>query len=311
MSTNNPVRQHTVPKMLLKNFLLPESKSLFEIHRTTGKCFPTPTTNASVEKDFYTLEGKDGQKHYDIEKGLSKIEGINSPIIQKLIENGVNSVSEKERAFFSNFLAIQLHRTRTMKAFTKATYDKFRDPKETLGFMDEIKSELEQQFSKATIAELKAKLEDGERLKKDPNFFLKNCLTPPSPRLANAICQMHWRIEKSKNKDTYFVIGDAPLAIRKRGHPTDPYFVGIERDDLDVEFYFPLSYERILIGSWNKPKKTKIQVGKMRVTELNKIAIVTSSFSVFTPIKDEAMIALVNSLRDFSVTVPPMKISGK
>lgn len=294
--------------MLLKHFVHPTQPALYEIKRDSGRCFLRSPAKASVEKDFYTIKSEKGEKHYNVEIALGKIETKNAPTVQKLIESGVNSICEEERAFLANFFAIQIHRTRVMRSFYDINYQRFLNSGEALKFISQNRKQLESKFAPKEIEQLENRIKNGDRLKEDKNFFVKHGLAPSSPRFAHAVNQMHWKIMTAKSIDSHFVIGDAPVAVRRRGHLTDPYFVGIERADLGAEMYFPLSYNKLLIASWERSRKNQFKVSPMRVTELNKIAIVSSFESVFSPSKDDSIIDLVKKLSHIRVQPPPFEI---
>lgn len=294
--------------MQLKHFVHPDHPALFEIRRSDGRCDLRSVAKASVVRDFYTFTDKRGEKHYDVEHGLGKLETKNAPTICKLIESGVNSLDEEERAFLSNFLAIQLHRTKLMRAFADESYNQLLDPAKALEFFKQIKPTVEKDFDRQEIEDFESKLRSGQPLDMDKNFFIKYCLPPASPRFAFAINEMHWRIECAKHNESVFVVGDVPVAVRRRGRLSDPTYVGIERKDLDAEMYFPLSYNKLLIASWKKSRSRRVYASRFRVTELNKIAIVSSFESVFAPVDTDEIIDLVRSLSSVQVRKPPFDI---
>ncbi len=103
-----PVRQHYLPRMYLKNFVNGNNK-IWVFNDITKETKELSIKDTTVIKHFYTIEDKNGSKDYTLEHKLSEIETICSPIIDKLINK--EHITYEEKYSLSVFIALLQNRT--------------------------------------------------------------------------------------------------------------------------------------------------------------------------------------------------------
>ena len=79
MKFNNPIRQHYVPKFILKNFVN-INNTVFVFDKENSKNFQSSINNIFVSKNFYTIDN-----NFYIEKYYSNEETSISNIIQDIL----------------------------------------------------------------------------------------------------------------------------------------------------------------------------------------------------------------------------------
>ena len=130
MSTKNPVRQHYIPELLLRNFL--DDKGLLWVYdKDQEKIYPTTEKNAFVIKDMYTafrFEHIEKNTEFEIfinsiikdyryeTKNLARdIESKAAPAISRIIEkvrsNGFPQLSEDQANNWKRFMLSMARRT--------------------------------------------------------------------------------------------------------------------------------------------------------------------------------------------------------
>lgn len=114
-------RHHTVPNFYLKGFGSTDSKpKIGAVSLDDGKRLVMPTSNATVRKNFYALDGHpDGADVF--EKELSRIEGDASSVIRKAVE-GTWSLSREDREILGTFLTFQFLRGPDTRAWMDQTH---------------------------------------------------------------------------------------------------------------------------------------------------------------------------------------------
>lgn len=114
-------RHHTVPNFYLKGFGSVGSKpKIGAVSIDDGKRLVMPTSNATVRKNFYALDGHpDGADVF--EKELSRIEGDASAVIRKAVD-GTWSLSREDREILGTFLTFQFLRGPDTRAWMDQTH---------------------------------------------------------------------------------------------------------------------------------------------------------------------------------------------
>lgn len=134
----NPVRQHTVPCSYLQWFTHdPDKKrkaniTVYDFLRK--KSYNSLVDNVSIKSDFYTLEDKDWNKLYDIEKNL----GHNVEWIVHIIEkiNSKEQISSHEAEQLSIFIWFQEFRTKYRFDWHNQTETMFMQKMMQMSFSD-------------------------------------------------------------------------------------------------------------------------------------------------------------------------------
>mgnify|MGYP004461022615 CR=1 FL=1 len=84
---NEPIKQHYVPRVYLKNFSV--NNQIYVLNKKRNKIFSTGINNICAENDFYTLKDEDGFNSYDWEKKYAEgIEPIMGNLFPSIISRG-------------------------------------------------------------------------------------------------------------------------------------------------------------------------------------------------------------------------------
>lgn len=109
-----PKTQHYVPQFVLKRFVTAKNKQIWVFDKRTGKKFRTSIKNIASENGFYDFEFE-GHK-LTLEVSLSKVDSQASKVIKKIVQNeSLAVISNEEKHFLAQFLAIQFVRTRQLR----------------------------------------------------------------------------------------------------------------------------------------------------------------------------------------------------
>jgi len=95
-------KQHFVPRFYLANFCN-EDGYLWTHDSRRGKARRTTPDNTAFETNIYSPEVEDGERFDEIEKVLSKIEGVAAPLLKRLLN--CEKLSDSEKADMALFMA--------------------------------------------------------------------------------------------------------------------------------------------------------------------------------------------------------------
>ena len=119
-------RQHTVPKVYLKNFATVEKKREFYLYmydKSTGKAIYTNGGNVAVERDFYTLDGATDQMVWE-DFYSKQIEPMQSKTGSKVIWTAQSCMTRDRTAVLAPYKAplavlmiYQMYRGRTARKY--------------------------------------------------------------------------------------------------------------------------------------------------------------------------------------------------
>ncbi|RKR64949.1 uncharacterized protein DUF4238 [Yokenella regensburgei] len=110
------VRQHTVPKFLLQNFIIHNEKrkkdgQVFSFNKQSRRIMKMSINDATVHKKFYNLH--EHPTIVSIESLLAIYETKAGSVIKNIISTkDVNTLSKEERKYLSRFVAVQYLRSR-------------------------------------------------------------------------------------------------------------------------------------------------------------------------------------------------------
>lgn len=104
-SGDRPIRQHYVPRLLLRQFAVEEQLDAFDLRETVP--FQTAVSNAAVEKRFYDF--RVGRSVVSPETWLEQIETAAAPTLQKLAKDprSIELLSPAEEIAFARFVVAQ------------------------------------------------------------------------------------------------------------------------------------------------------------------------------------------------------------
>lgn len=205
-SPNEPVKQHYIPQVYLRNFcdanekvfLFDDSKK--EIYNNMA------INNVFFQKHFYTLINDDGTRNYKLEKWFNNIESEVQPIFQKVIGKQKITIEDKEK--LSLFIALLQHRTpvslEIQNSFTKPALKWMLDMHIKNGDFDDI-------IKKCPLGEEKG-LEYIQNLDISLNKQAQwHMQIEQAATFANFYMQMEWKIfYTTKGK---FITTDNPVVI--------------------------------------------------------------------------------------------------
>lgn len=241
---NEPRRHHTVPRFYLRRFA--KGDKIAAIHRPTARTFKMTTKDASVRKNFYTVEGLGEERRYAVEQFLGRFEGDAAPALIRMTSPGGFPVSEQDRIAISAFLAFQIARG-------KKPRDTSEDALEHLGKMalamskpaplvDLLRSKLGHEPTQKEINEQVGMMDpSGLGLTIPRNDHIKNMLEAVPdivPILANRNWQMIRFVARSVITSDLCLgifLGGAPDLTRAKHiyFPVDPRHVLLLSDSAD------------------------------------------------------------------------------
>jgi len=137
---NAPRRQHTVPRFLLERFARRDRITMVSRADLTRR-HEVSVRDATVHKDFYTLEGDGLPADYAVEHHLSEIEGKAASAIREVSSVGGFPPSDRCRVHLVHFLAWQLVRGEAQRASTPALVQHLADEIVRRNFPDAKPSE--------------------------------------------------------------------------------------------------------------------------------------------------------------------------
>ncbi|MGB7326658.1 MAG: DUF4238 domain-containing protein [Rubripirellula sp.] len=298
---NQPIRQHTVPKVYLKRFPLVEDR-LFEFRPEEARWFGVSAANASVRKHAYTYNEQDGTRSYVVEESLSKLESMADAALKRLDELGPSGLQGQERLIIANFIAVQHYRTNKMKEVADTAESMLRTATVQERLLDESLPEIIDDYSEAEIAEYRQSIRDGTAKFGEGQFFVRHFMGNVSKPVRDYVFNMDWRTERIvASSHGYFITSDTPFAVRRRGKLIDDRIVPLR--ETDSEFYFPVSNRTMLIGSNDGGRDRKLK-SQLRIDELNKIILANCHQSIYSPLEDERLAMLHATLDGFKIPAP-------
>ena len=237
MSSNDPKRQHYIPKMLLRNFGNDAGK-LWVGDKSQDKIYSTTPGNVFVESNFYTRYAFDRvpenckyqefsnaiEKGFEYEEAFCALEGKADPVVRRIIQLARNikcpELSREENAIFKQFVIALARRTPESQKRLSSCEDR----------------DVFYEASKARSDELSYNLPDRETLYQDFHIRkLKECIESnvharfaagdiPNERNETALfCrEVGLRVARICMPQRSFVIGSHGLTIVPLDHKSSP-----------------------------------------------------------------------------------------
>jgi len=224
--------QHYVPRFYLKNFKNSESK-IYVYDKSTTRIFNTTVENIACENYFYDSAKKELPEEQYLEKYYSSIESEFAPFyanfISELKSKLKERITENDKKIFSNFLVLQIDRTKEHREFSRQFYD---TTKTRL---------LEKGFSESQLKSMGFDLKNP-----DPkDLHIESILAGKEMRetLAEILESHIWILIENKTNQPFYT-SDNPIA--KISHMTDEYmsYDGYASDG--IEIIFPLNSNYLL-----------------------------------------------------------------
>jgi hypothetical protein len=306
--SNQPKRQHTVPKSILLLFSQNE-RHLFQ-HRTPieeNEWIEVSAKDASVKKHIYSIYNRDGKRSYVLENAFAKLEGEAMPFLKKVNSDGVESLDRKERSIVSIFLTVQFLRSTKLEDAVNRSFRDWTSMEKISTWIESQTPEMLRRFDFEEVEDYKKKVKCGEVSFEDfgRDFYARIILATSTETIARMIDGMNWRTVKipiKQQNDLFFITCDNPFSIRRRGKLEEDRIIGLANDK--AEFYFPISKHTFLIGS-NDANPREGKVGQFRVDELNKITFANRFKTIFSPRPSEYLLRSFEQLKEFCIPAPP------
>lgn len=126
---NNPINQHYVPQVYLRNFC-GTNGSIAVLNKNTRKIFSTGTAGVGFEKNFYTLNKHQAPycwENFYAKKIESLMETLLSKIISKasiVVRNGYHIIDEEEKIKLVYIMVMQLFCGKQSRKYKEALFKK-------------------------------------------------------------------------------------------------------------------------------------------------------------------------------------------
>ncbi len=211
--SSEPIRQHWVPKVYLRNFATQSTSSaedpqahVYEVN--TGREFCTSISKILVKKHLYTIGADEPQPLYVAEETLSKIEGWTAPSLLALALGKTVHCNHNHRQLLAIFFATLLMRNPRMIAvqehgFKSITEDSSLSPSGSSTSEDYTKGSRE-------VYEWYSSLD-----KKGKHIVFIRSVLNTATTLAAVLKGKPWYLFRAS--DGYFLTSDNPVVVF---HPT-------------------------------------------------------------------------------------------
>lgn len=212
---NTPIIQHYVPQFLIRNFCSGKKKQINVFEKASGKSFVSNTKNIASERNFYNYIDKGEPK--TLEFMLSEYESKVKPIIDKLLETqSFLSINKIEHQLLSQFIALQLLRTKTQREQLKAISTYCFNNFEKLGFISP----------------------KDENYENELKLVISNLINKNLEKFAQIIYKKNWFLITNQSNQS-FCICDNPITMYNENYNPLIGNIGIEVDGIQI--YLPIS----------------------------------------------------------------------
>ena len=223
--TGTPQVQHYVPKFILRSFGTGRRRSqVFVYDKHEDRVFLSSIANMAAERRFYDIEVDD--KTASLEPLLSDLESEASVLIATIrSKQSIGFLSDEDRVVLSNFLAVQMLRTRQQREILRDFDESLRHQMKRRGIeLDDIPD-----FRPLTDQDIKLM---SMRMLLRPEQFAAHLITKS------------WVLLSSPQPGAFFC-SDNPVALQNTEQST--YLGGnLGLAVPGIEIYFPLSPKLVL-----------------------------------------------------------------
>lgn len=209
---SNPINQHWVPQFYLKHFAIPDSQysknpKIWVFSREKGESDPflVSVRKICAKRYLYSPTSEDGQRYFDLESKLQRMENILSATWPYIAENFVDLSDEPIRKGISLFMATLLLRHPSNMEIYEAMHGNLvrligSFPKDDRGLPDVGGLEINGEFSPLDNSNW-GKYKTWE--KNDHHHFFVSMVDSQAHWLANLLMRKRWSI----------IFSDAPVFI--------------------------------------------------------------------------------------------------
>jgi hypothetical protein len=223
-------RHHTVPRFHLRRFA-DDRGQLTRVELPGTKRHPISVNDATVEKDFYTIELSDGSSTDRFEDRLGEIEGLAARATSDLVDNGTWPIPVETRQGIAVWAALQFLRSPANRRAGNEAADLALKLEIAAGGRDRMRKVLEEiEGRPATDAEVEewwAEMTDFDsyHVVNHPNAHIKQ-IGRLLPGTFAQFCHRGWTIVRFIRKA--MITTDTPVALLRGPNDASDSPVGLE-----------------------------------------------------------------------------------
>ena len=243
---NEPIRQHFVPRMLLRNFTDAKRRlHSFDKNLQENRIRKSGVKKFCAENDIYTVYDEHGNKDFSVEKAFSDLENICAPIIRKIIETArvgkPPGLISPEKSALNLFLLCQCSRVPDWNdpILTRRFENTFRENPEIL------------EMSKKEIDRFKREVRVRSLA-----HYVKN----PNKKILSILENKGLTIGIAATGNGSLVIGSNPVVV---DHP-DYYMFGRIRKD-----WLPIAHDIAIALSFPRGAENLVEFGDAHIRSFN------------------------------------------
>lgn len=238
---NNPIRQHHVPQVYLRNFCN-SSEAIAVLDKQRQRVFSTGIRAVGAENDFYTLEKMEDPYCWErvYANGVEPLMGELIPkIISKsnlLVRNGVVIINDLEKAQLAAIMVMQLFRGKQSRDYERALYQSYLPA--TLKNTREV------------FGPLSSKQEELLRAYENDDFYFKRTSmdlaldTERIERYTNVLSNRNFLFYRIQGNMEFITSDNPVMFINSKTKNACPFANGLLRRSTAV--YYPLSPKILL-----------------------------------------------------------------
>lgn len=279
-------RQHTVPAFYLRRFCIsPQCNKIVQYDKQTANNRIISIANASVVNNCYSFRDKDGCWNDAAERDIARIESQAAPLFDSIIDSPSKQLTSDNRATLAKFFVLQMKRAHV--------YSKYRDQElarmindndSLLSTLEDNKAKLARRYGPGEVARVRQEIQAGKLPENDYRAQARKAslrvMLESIDDASRRLDTMNWQILKAKHGEA-FISSDLPAYVRKAETYDGDGILGLDRADLNAEFFMPLSPCRFFRAS-HKPVNATVNASKTRVRELNTRTVRMAHRWVFT-----------------------------
>ena len=243
---NLPRRHHTIPEFLLRNFT-DSSGSNYYFRKTADdrRIIKTSPRNVFVERDVNSTIGADGQLDPAFEEHLSKLDGLASAAIAKILHSirgdQLPALNSNDRIVLNYFVCRQWTRVSDVMApiVENAPFERL---------VADAKQEAVSKGEAFSLSEEEAILADKQRLLHNARV---QSMAEPSARVMSMLEARGLTIFHLPNAGLAFVLGSNPVLKSTRDGKSD-------LRDLGVEVILSIAPDTALVLHGDSPDKFRV-----------------------------------------------------
>jgi hypothetical protein len=303
---NKPRAHHYLPVFYLKGFTAETLKDkgflwVYGKGKTPRRSKPE---NEAHERDLYSFEDDEGERHDHAEEALPGIESVVAPLF-RAIEGGYYDFHPHDWEGLTYFMALMWLRGPTGADFVNRLYEQATEfaLKKQAENADEFAKFYQRYLessgtkTKVTADELRDFiLSDKGKIEQKNHGFTLKLMFEGVPRISSILIKKRWTVLIS-NDDQFFCTSDHPVFTFLPDTPGRPGTgsIGAGFEWPAVEVYFPLNRRQCLVlGNRARHKVRQIPSGYVR--EINKFMMVGARRFLYAAEKNGAMEALFNKV---------------